>query len=867
MDVFARGLDDLEHLMDSQWTNARSFFTDARFQESIVNTFFRTSLMSLLAILILSCDDSGKGGEPDAEISEPDFSRATFHVAPDGDDEGPGTLDAPFATPERARDAVRALREAGGLPETGAIITLRGGTYRRDRTFLLEAEDSGDEDQPVWYGAYPGETVRFTGGAVLPAGDFAPVTETSDAWSRLRPEARGKVVMADLTALGITDLGVLSQRGFSVWEGHAALEVSWDGEPLELARWPNRDQTDPEDLTADAILSGDRFGTGTTFVYQGTTAAGNVTAGLPNYRAELAGGEIWYLYHCTWEWGGATHRYWFLSGADPAVEPNCWPSEITSWAASGTWPVPVLDPLGGEAAATLLARTRPEDFSEHGFLRIYETDGVTTLRIPGDRHLGWATAQDPWLQGLFKELWADDTLPAEVFADGLATLDDSPSYGIEPLRPFFVLNLLEELDVPGEYWVDRNAGLLYLWPPSEPGEARIEASIFDGPLLEVRDAEHLRFAGLDFSLTRGSLVRLTNVRDVVVRRTRLTHAGGTAMTVSGTDSGLERCTVSDSGGGGVRLDGGDRVTLSPGGLFVRNCDIGRFGRWDRTYKPAVSISGCGNTVAHNRLHDAPHAAVLFSGNDHRIEYNIIERVVGQANDAGAVYTGRDWGFRGNRIAYNFFHDIRSIFNGANGVYLDDAASGIEVFGNVFFGVTGYATLSGGGRDNRFENNIIVDAQGAHYSDRRAQAVANDQWSAEGCPDDWNLLGRIQVVYETCWDGPDPIAYRSAPWSDAYASLAVIPAQWSQVAGSHWLDPEGCVFARNVLWRNEAGLFDGNWGGTGALASYAQTTPNLEGVDPLFTDEAGLDLTLRAGSPAFDLEGFEAIPFGMIGIEP
>jgi hypothetical protein len=318
---------------------------------------------------------------------------------------------------------------------------------------------------------------------------------------------------------------------------------------------------------------------------------------------------------------------------------------------------------------------------------------------------------------------------------------------------------------------------------------------------------------------------------------------------------------------GVRLDGGDRPSLTPGSLFVRNCDLGRFGRWDRTYKPAVSLSGCGHLVAHNRLHDAPHAAVLFSGNDHRIEYNVIERVVREANDAGAVYTGRDWGYRGTRIAFNFFHDITSIWRGVNGVYLDDAASGSGVFGNVFLGVTGYATLSGGGRDNRFENNVVVDAEGAHYTDRRAQAVANDDWSPEGCPDDWNLLGRIRVVYETCWDGPDAIAYRSAPWSAAYPSLAGIPADWAQVAGSHWLDPEGCVFARNVIWRSEAGLFESTWGGEGGLASYDATAPNLEDVDPLFVDEANLDLTLQAGSPAFGLEGFVAIPFAEIGIQP
>lgn len=53
-------------------------------------------------------------------------------------------------------------------------------------------------------------------------------------------------------------------------------------------------------------------------------------------EAKLAAeGRDFYLYHCTWEWGGAEHRYWFLSEADPRTEPDCWPSSRTSWHRSG----------------------------------------------------------------------------------------------------------------------------------------------------------------------------------------------------------------------------------------------------------------------------------------------------------------------------------------------------------------------------------------------------------------------------------------------------------------------------------------------------------------------------------------------------
>lgn len=65
-------------------------------------------------------------------------SRSELYLAPDGDDCGAGTLDAPFATLERARDAVRELKQ-DGLPAEGVTVRLRGGTYVVEDTFALLA--------------------------------------------------------------------------------------------------------------------------------------------------------------------------------------------------------------------------------------------------------------------------------------------------------------------------------------------------------------------------------------------------------------------------------------------------------------------------------------------------------------------------------------------------------------------------------------------------------------------------------------------------------------------------------------------------------------------------------------------------------
>ena len=91
-----------------------------------------------------------------------------FHVAPAGNDANPGTVAQPFATLARARDAVRARRQAGELPPGAVVVALHGGSYRLTGTLELTGADSGTAASPVIWRAAPGEEVRLVGG-VRPA--------------------------------------------------------------------------------------------------------------------------------------------------------------------------------------------------------------------------------------------------------------------------------------------------------------------------------------------------------------------------------------------------------------------------------------------------------------------------------------------------------------------------------------------------------------------------------------------------------------------------------------------------------------------------------------------------------------------------
>jgi hypothetical protein len=87
--------------------------------------------------------------------------QATLHVAPDGDDQNPGTEAKPLATIEKARQAVREINK----DMTGDIeVVLHGGLYTLDETLAFDAADSGTGEHAVIYKAADGETPIVSGG-------------------------------------------------------------------------------------------------------------------------------------------------------------------------------------------------------------------------------------------------------------------------------------------------------------------------------------------------------------------------------------------------------------------------------------------------------------------------------------------------------------------------------------------------------------------------------------------------------------------------------------------------------------------------------------------------------------------------------
>jgi hypothetical protein len=617
----------------------------------MINRTFR--VMALLA-MITSMPASWAG------------SRALY-VAVSGHDNATGSLHDPLASPEAA------LTKAAEMKDNSITVFIRAGSYPISKTLLWQ-----NKNCKLLIRAFKNEPVRLTGGRCID--HFQPIVDQA-VLRQVPVEARSFILCTDLKAIGVTEYGSLSSRGFGRPIQTAQLELFFNNRPMTLARWPNDD-----------------------------------------------------------------------------------------------WAV-ISDTLAGK---------RKEAF-------IFNNDKLHT----------WLPATDLWLHGYWTWDWADSYEKVEnidTTTGQITTRLPGGVYGYSPGKRFYALNALQELDAPGEYYVDSKTGLLYFWPPEAMQRGQAQVSILSEPLIHLHNTHNVTIEDVTLECGRSAAVIIEGGSHNIVRGCTIRNMGTVGVCIgrwhdnlggeigqntlynseAGHDNGVQSCDIYQCGEGGIILTGGDRKTLTPGNNYADNCHFYDVCRWVSTYRAAVFMWGVGNRVSHCLIHDLPHSALFFWGNDHVMEYNEIYHVCRQTGDAGAFYLGRDWSQRGSTIRYNYFHDLHGVpvrrgFVDVMAVYLDDLASGTTVYGNVF-DHAGRTVMIGGGRDNRVENNVILNGTPALHIDGRGRGWAQ-----------FFLDGPDSIMYKRL----HAVTFQNPLYAQRYPALA-------QVCTDQPGWPKGNVIRSNII---------------------------------------------------------------------
>lgn len=362
-------------------------------------------------------------------------------------------------------------------------------------------------------------------------------------------------------------------------------------------------------------------------------------------------------------------------------------------------------------------RLEPARWPNEGWRKILggnPTNG--TVRVTLDDWDVWTHEPGLMITAYPSALWADLTCPVTGFdrkRGEIAMAAGRRLARIKEGHPWFFSNALCALDAPGEWYLDRAAGLLYVMPDGR--EEPYVLSGFDAPFVELKGVHDVEFRGLTLAYGRGDAIVGSKLARVTFAQNDIRNFGNDALCAL--DS--KRVTIAGNrldtfGHGGIRLSGGDRRTLTPAGHAVVGNDIARVEQWKRTYAPGLLLFGCGTRVEGNHFHDMRSSAMRLEGNDFLVRSNLVEDVVLESDDQGGVdiYANPTYAIR---LLDNVWRNIgrggEFVQCGQAAIRFDDRVSNMIVAGNRFencswkhFG----AIQMNCGRNNTVDRNVFVN---------------------------------------------------------------------------------------------------------------------------------------------------------------
>jgi hypothetical protein len=498
---------------------------------------------------------------------------------------------------------------------------------------------------------------------------------------------------------------------------------------------------------------------------------------------------------------------------------------------------------------------------------------------PGDIVPTWHNLRDVDIVGITK--WLDNRLPIEnVHAETRTVIFDRSSLfallsGDKP-GSYWVENVFEALDTPGQWYLDRPRGALFYL--SQPEEDVPSAEIIAPRLPQVvrvvgrADApvHDLRFEGLTFAHTEwqppadyasslqagieipGALL-FEFAERCAVTGGAIEHIGnyGVEVNVGCADIEIARNRITDIGAGGIRIghffswetDGAGQLTergrqrkaAMPKGphsrrITVADNEIAHCGRFSPEAVGVFVGDNAKNRIIHNHIHHLFYSGISVGSvqdsgpaeaRGNIVEYNHVHDVgQGMLSDLAAIYTCST---AGTRIRFNLVHDITRRDYGGWGIYPDEGSHDLLIQKNLVFRCQDGALFAHHNRNITAENNIFA-------LNRAAQV---DRGGIGG----FELTFRRNVVH-----------YEQGKAVGDY--------------GSARCGRDVCAFDDNLYW-NASGkpvLF-----GKMSLAEWQAVGHDKKCLiaDPLFVDPEKGDFRLRPGSPAAQI-GFEPWDFSAAG---
>lgn len=401
---------------------------------------------------------------------------------------------------------------------------------------------------------------------------------------------------------------------------------------------------------------------------------------------------------------------------------------------------------------------KPTDSNEYGKRTKSGIANGCSFKVNYDRPSQWSKPEQAWLSGTIGPNYEFDYYPVSRFDSEEKRVYLSrgalEKYYTEPYYRFE--NVPEELDEPGEYYIDRQSGMLYFYPPEDAPKDSVLTITMSTPTLDVsgkapnsmfriENSKNIVFENLIFKGGRGSAITGKNNSNIKFINCEINSFGENGIRFdASTDITISDCKIHDVGQDGILfVSCGNYQTLSPSNIVVSNNDIYNFARLERSYKTGIDFGyRCvGATAANNHIHNGPHAGMIFYGVNNDIYGNEFDNLVTEFSDMDALYCNNSnypWE-RGNKIHNNYFHDIgKSSMNGRHQINVrairtDNRGCGLNIYENLFYNIgdggngngnNGIGAITAEGTRNRIFNNLFVDCNEAYFNTLQYKEIEN-----------------------------------------------------------------------------------------------------------------------------------------------
>jgi len=344
-------------------------------------------------------------------------------------------------------------------------------------------------------------------------------------------------------------------------------------------------------------------------------------------------------------------------------------------------------------------------------------------------------------------------------------LKNKTKYPFSSGRQFLIQNHQALLDSPGEWFYNPTHKTISVIPPSGMnGEA---ITVTNAPnILSINGASHIKFKNIELKYSRDTAIYANKTHYLDFDNLTIKYVGTKAIDIYESDNiQIHNNKIHDTGSGGVYINGGDLPLLKSSKNIIENNHFYGISNDILTAHPAILVSGVGATVRHNLVEQSSNLGIMIYGNNHTIEKNELHHVCMECADCGGVYASNNWAIRGNIIRHNYIHDImgygldhvnqqltEAIYTSpreGRGIYIDNAASGFEIIGNILVNPGEIGIHINGGRDNKIMGNYIS-------TNNSAIVILNREKYME-----WDLLQSKLA------ESP----YKNKVWTKAYPELA------------------------------------------------------------------------------------------------